>query len=188
MSFNPHTHAGCDSLAVSVPVIFIVSIHTPTQGVTEIVADCGQRYYVSIHTPTQGVTITPHIMTSSPLCFNPHTHAGCDFRNDPNYQPTDVSIHTPTQGVTYNRDYFADWLCFNPHTHAGCDFRVVVITTTALSFNPHTHAGCDFSKRKLIIKNRCFNPHTHAGCDLAALAAIFQIFVSIHTPTQGVTL
>ena len=34
MSFNPHTHAGCDSVFDSVQFDQLVSIHTPTQGVT----------------------------------------------------------------------------------------------------------------------------------------------------------
>ena len=35
---------------------------------------------------------------------------------------------------------------------------------------------------------RSFNPHTHAGCDPVNTAAYTRIKVSIHTPTQGVTL
>ena len=34
------------------------------------------------------------------LCFNPHTHAGCDLRYITVWVFKDVSIHTPTQGVT----------------------------------------------------------------------------------------
>ena len=60
------------------------------------------------------------------MCFNPHTHAGCDFVIIPLIRQVCVSIHTPTQGVTG-----AYWLLmlnrssFNPHTHAGCDFGVI---------------------------------------------------------------
>ena len=33
-----------------------------------------------------------------------------------------------------------------------------------------------------------FNPHTHAGCDYDRFAGEFpDAYVSIHTPTQGVT-
>ena len=34
LSFNPHTHAGCDISKYMLSRIWIVSIHTPTQGVT----------------------------------------------------------------------------------------------------------------------------------------------------------
>ena len=54
---------------------------------------------VSIHTPTQGVTnIT--IRTGSIHSFNPHTHAGCDNKTPEVFVIANVSIHTPTQGVT----------------------------------------------------------------------------------------
>ena len=54
---------------------------------------------VSIHTPTQGVTnIT--IRTGSIHSFNPHTHAGCDNFDLIDMFDFRVSIHTPTQGVT----------------------------------------------------------------------------------------
>ena len=35
---------------------------------------------------------------------------------------------------------------------------------------------------------RSFNPHTHAGCDQGTVPFDREIKVSIHTPTQGVTL
>ena len=108
-----------------------VSIHTPTQGVTQAPAispAASQQFQsthprrvwpssfsislcviiVSIHTPTQGVTAVGYFDLIS----------------------SKVSIHTPTQGVT------TVLLCllfsipgFNPHTHAGCDrgkdFKIV---------------------------------------------------------------
>ncbi len=56
-SLNPHTHAGCDFTIVKISGILLVSIHTPTQGVTSFTAVTLQVGEVSIHTPTQGVTI-----------------------------------------------------------------------------------------------------------------------------------
>ena len=55
--FNPHTHAGCDT----------VKRH------------CALNLLVSIHTPTQGVTWLPVALGLISPCFNPHTHAGCDI-------------------------------------------------------------------------------------------------------------
>ena len=54
-SFNPHTHAGCDSF-------------------TAVTLQVGE---VSIHTPTQGVTFGKGFIRGT-IGFNPHTHAGCD--------------------------------------------------------------------------------------------------------------
>ena len=98
--FNPHTHAGCDPTKLSNGANEIVSIHTPTQGVTIGGLDQQIKSKVSIHTPTQGVTRIIWISIYL-ICFNPHTHAGCDRRtcNIGNSKAA-VSIHTPTQGVT----------------------------------------------------------------------------------------
>ena len=54
--FNPHTHAGCDRFVNCSSDVDIVSIHTPTQGVTQSTVMDGMTDEVSIHTPTQGVT------------------------------------------------------------------------------------------------------------------------------------
>ena len=76
--FNPHTHAGCDDVTVYFSVSAKVSIHTPTQGVTQSITSTKLIKIVSIHTPTQGVTL-----------YNLIERAAIA-----------VSIHTPTQGVT----------------------------------------------------------------------------------------
>ena len=122
---------------------------------------------VSIHTPTQGVTREPNLF-KMPVCrFNPHTHAGCDVVKKRLHNKSQVSIHTPTQGVT--------------------DFRTI-LPRCQQGFNPHTHAGCDY----IVVMYQCaiksFNPHTHAGCDLGWEERFPKIHVSIHTPTQGVTM
>ena len=120
-----------------------VSIHTPTQGVTQDKHLQLNYGIVSIHTPTQGVTSQKYIYHIS-WGFNPHTHAGCDiacvnstalqgrfqsthprrvWRNSESLrQRNSVSIHTPTQGVTYSTlNNYLTGRSFNPHTHAGCD-------------------------------------------------------------------
>ena len=144
--------------------LVIVSIHTPTQGVTTSImypaqasqfqsthprrvwpfctfAMCSE--YVSIHTPTQGVTIPCPVWR------------GCII----------VSIHTPTQGVT-----------------------------TILSIMPRLILFQSTHPRRVWLKGGLeherelrFNPHTHAGCDISVLPWYTSINVSIHTPTQGVT-
>ena len=56
---------------------------------------------VSIHTPTQGVTRRFEWEVCGTGCFNPHTHAGCDHLISDKILAIRVSIHTPTQGVTH---------------------------------------------------------------------------------------
>ena len=120
--FNPHTHAGCDTIKILRKWILRVSIHTPTQGVTPSTIEDEYPYGVSIHTPTQGVTLFKMENSESCNCFNPHTHAGCDCRRDAGFMQQ--------QG-------------FNPHTHAGCDPGAGSSGVYPVCFNPHTHAGCD---------------------------------------------
>ena len=76
--FNPHTHEGCDSIYNSLSFCDLVSIHTPTKGVTDSVKASSGFTRVSIHTPTKGVTA---FLLNRP-------YISC------------VSIHTPTKGVT----------------------------------------------------------------------------------------
>ena len=78
LSFNPHTHAGCDLGYGYDSTALRVSIHTPTQGVTDFFRCLVLSVYVSIHTPTQGVTRPTRLVLILIVSFNPHTHAGCD--------------------------------------------------------------------------------------------------------------
>ena len=99
----------------------MVSIHTPTQGVTHIIRHLSKcLWFQSTHPRrvwlevAQGVELFHVFQSTHPRrvwlnhlttitiakCFNPHTHAGCDTDKTTNSIHTKVSIHTPTQGVT----------------------------------------------------------------------------------------
>ena len=124
-----------------------VSIHTPTQGVTHL--RLPQRLipmFQSTHPRRvwqkwNALLLKVRLFQSTHprrvwhrgwheqipmLCFNPHTHAGCDRMEILENVLSIVSIHTPTQGVTvWTQPYTYRTFCFNPHTHAGCDGRFV---------------------------------------------------------------
>ena len=78
VSFNPHTHAGCDSVQQrEQPILQGFNPHTHAG------CDTSKGFQirlsiVSIHTPTQGVTFCCEFITDEVNRFNPHTHAGCD--------------------------------------------------------------------------------------------------------------
>ena len=55
-------------------------------------------------------------------------------------------------------------------------------------FIPHTHEGCDITSTTMPTSFLGFNPHTHEGCDSLVLKANNWSYVSIHTPTKGVTI
>ncbi len=151
--FNPHSHAGSDFNEFEQQQLDIsISIHTPTQGVTEKQLADQQKIIISIHTPTQGVTrvrtggglsgnyFNPHSHAGSDfqpvkssfafLHFNPHSHAGSDCLPSDLVCLVEISIHTPTQGVTsVLRPVSPFCPDFNPHSHAGSDqaVRCVII-------------------------------------------------------------
>ena len=78
-----------------------ISIHTPTKGVTLIIAVILYKHYISIHTPTKGVTKDREIEPPQVHDFNPHSHEGSDYDQQEYINSfADISIHTPTKGVT----------------------------------------------------------------------------------------
>ena len=209
-SFNPHTHTGCDRLDSLCCNEWLVSIHTPIQGVTLSGKQGFRLLLVSIHTPIQGVTQGGERPTSPHQCFNPHTHTGCDLTPADYFDGrivsihtpiqgvtsqqcklivlSQVSIHTPIQGVTYpDLQRFLKRLRFNPHTHTGCDCLLAMIRQQVACFNPHTHTGCDTVSAETLKLAISFNPHTHTGCDYSSPYTPLLYPVSIHTPIQGVT-
>ncbi len=142
--------------------------------------------------------------------FNPHSHAGSDWRwYKCQYQKSN----------------------FNPHSHAGsdspcirpcCQLRKFQSTLPRREwhwrrgvpsgrnhFNPHSHAGSDETGKSRHCGNGIsihtptqgvtgqgwnywqyyhdFNPHSHAGSDQVPIQWPLLFLISIHTPTQGVT-
>ena len=101
-NFNPHSHEGSDVFVASAGSLpNIISIHTPTKGVTNMPFQFIVNYIISIHTPTKGVTIVKNV---------------CECLSG-------ISIHTPTKGVTTRLVYFVELINnFNPHSHEGSDW------------------------------------------------------------------
>ena len=165
-----------------------VSIHTPTKGVTFV------RLMLMLHlvfqsTHPRRVWLSNKVVLKLTICFNPHTHEGCDL---------------------YYDIFIWNSVGFNPHTHEGCDILLVPSPLNVEEFQS-THprrvwpARCQVSLsnsmfqsthprrvwRKYILFNlsvKGFNPHTHEGCDVGHISSRHRTdFVSIHTPTKGVT-
>ena len=68
--FNPHSHAGSDGSISEVEVeAEVISIHTPTQGVTGQDVETVTSLLISIHTPTQGVTALGHVIDREGVQF-----------------------------------------------------------------------------------------------------------------------
>ena len=209
-SFNPHTHEGCD-----VPHQLrrrpqhLVSIHTPTKGVTWIISIPLEKmlfqsthprrvwrrlrvfiqpYNVSIHTPTKGVTALHVLWSGSGQSFNPHTHEGCDLST------LFLSLSLLMFQSTHPRRVWriaalrqATALQFQS-THPRRVWLISQLLMQSLILFQSTHprrVWPSLFRTKTYIK--CFNPHTHEGCDGAKTKATNASNVSIHTPTKGVT-
>ena len=64
---------------------------------------------------------------------------------------------------------------------------MVYLIQISVCFNPHTHTGCDSEHANVPRPYQGFNPHTHTGCDEVLHDERSRLYVSIHTPIQGVT-
>ena len=141
--FNPHTHAGCDTNSPDIGTDGLVSIHTPTQGVTSKSGYGVTSHHVSIHTPTQGVTFS--IRNKTVLLQFQSTHPRRVWL---------VSVFCPLLVFLFQSTHPRRvWLL------------IFVISITTYRFQS-THPRRVW-RLKMIHHNRCkrFNPHTHAGCD-----------------------
>ena len=100
LSFNPHTHAGCDIDSWHKERGFKFQSTHPRR-VWRCKRAYRQRYF---------------------QCFNPHTHAGCDHGHHALRSITGLFQSTHPRRVWRADEEKLEWLrSFNPHTHAGCD-------------------------------------------------------------------
>ena len=185
--FNPHTYMRCDASDKDFWPCRLVSIHTPTWGVTwNKTNEWNSPKFQSTHLHE----VWLHLFLSSRpfLCFNPHTYMRCD-----------VFLHP----------YDCYTICFNPHTYMRCDvvrslrtrrFRVSIHTPTwGVTGNrsilrlfkwvfqsTHLHEVWRWRDKRPEAK-ACFNPHTYMRCDSEYHQIEEDYSVSIHTPTWGVT-
>ena len=168
---------------------FLVSIHTPTWGVTRTTYKITNSIKVSIHTPTWGVT-----------------------QNAQKRQSTvEVSIHTPTWGVTHEaaekrllnllfqsthlHEVWQHCLCLviselmvsiHTPTWGVTMFHCFWISITKVSIHTPTW-GVTLNRIAISDGSYSFNPHTYMRCDQNFWVQIGVNIVSIHTPTWGVT-
>ena len=108
---------------VWLPLIFhisyslLVSIHTPTKGVTyEHVGIDRTLLFQSTH-PRRVWQRSTESTVETVESFNPHTHEGCDANLTKHLQYQRVSIHTPTKGVTQYGDESAAAISTFQSTH-----------------------------------------------------------------------
>ena len=144
----------------------IISIHTPTQGVTDFDPSFLMFHVFQSTLPRrewQGLywNYFYHVWFQSTLprrewpiindpsnlrlYFNPHSHAGSDANDEKcvyaiwGFQSTLPRREWRDLSGNFN----AIWNDFNPHSHAGSDFVMFKKDAHSFDFNPHSHAGSD---------------------------------------------
>ena len=170
---------------------------------------CGIFLFQSTH-PRRVWLRFRHCLKESLTCFNPHTHAGCDRSGRFTLCCSmDVSIHTPTQGVTTLAAVNSRNPRVSIHTPTQGVTQAEVWKVWHRSFNPHTHAGCDTGRSLESLAQEFQSTHPRrvwpSASTYIASVSMFQSThprrvwletptgsscqpVSIHTPTQGVTV
>ena len=164
-----------------------VSIHTPTRGVTtgfsralsitwfqsthlrevwlrEHHAKALNALFQSTHLREVWQPLAPS--ASKIASFNPHTYERCDFPEDviPNISAWFQSTHL--------REVWPS---------------LIAVSIPVTCFNPHTYERCDTSATGKPVAISSFNPHTYERCDYILPHTFLIWYVSIHTPTRGVT-
>ena len=101
--FNPHSHEGSDRFEqIRATSDMIISIHTPTRGVTRFLL-ANASFLIFQSTLPRGEWHRMGKRKSLFKYFNPHSHEGSDLWGTLQANNKNISIHTPTRGVTYLR-------------------------------------------------------------------------------------
>ena len=120
--------------------------------------------------------------------FNPHTHAGCDLYKGQRDLYDTLFQSTHPRRVWPRRDS-PSWVrsAFqSTHPRRVWPTLNAVAVTDSMFQSTHPRRVWHQSEEIRYLVSG-FNPHTHAGCDSRYLFNICWAWVSIHTPTQGVT-
>ena len=165
-SFNPHTHEGCDIRVAYEGRIIVVSIHTPTKGVTSYWYRLLRCFVVSIHTPTKGVTCTS-CLNSMPNKFQ----------------------STHPRRVWLNARMFTRTMPMFQSTHPRRVWRFVPISIVLRDGFQSTHPRRVWLNARMFTRTMPMFQSTHPRRVWLVVRMVNHSFivVSIHTPTKGVT-
>ena len=165
LCFNPHTYMRCDSRQSNhVAITPCFNPHTYMR--------CDSLWL---------------ILPLSHFRFNPHTYMRCDVDYILDLYGGGVSIHTPTWGVTLRCvPAMMSGRFQSTHLHEVWP-PLSNLASAPSGFNPHTYMRCDLSTSTGSKAKSSFNPHTYMRCDSRVIRKTIKLWVSIHTPTWGVT-
>ena len=202
--FNPRAHAGRDQNSFNEVTAYLISIHAPTRGATDMVITSGHKRTISIHAPTRGATV---IYTYEPKAgaFQSTRPRGARraYRSATplmsGFQSTRprgarraarflirvsiyISIHAPTRGATtrYCRTTPRSRISIHAPTR-GATATSSPRIGCCVNFNPRAHAGrdCGFIQPAIVL-----SISIHAPTPKRSGA---PVGISIHAPTRGAT-
>ena len=159
-SFNPHTYMRCDfPVLLSRIANTIVSIHTPTWGVTEANAQKAvAEWFQSTH-----LHEVWHFMALNrryDVGFNPHTYMRCDKTN------------ATSMGV---------WKSFNPHTYMRCDTWLLSRCLNQKFQSTHLHEVWQVLNKRFLPNRKFQSTHLHeVWLRSRGFAALKDLFQSTH--------
>ena len=165
--FNPHSHEGSDEIYRTLREYKVISIHTPTKGVTGVMEIMVMLVMISIHTPTKGVTGFKSGLNELLGDFNPHSHEGSDTMAEYLAVSAQISIHTPTKGVTTTLGYqlCAQHISIHTPTKGVTGVSILGVAGSYISIHTPTK-GVTKHTQNLFKVTTNFNPHSHEGSDI----------------------
>ena len=131
-------------VVISIPPSERISIHAPTRGATQGIAEECKYSGISIHAPTRGATFMPMLKNYLDKDFNPRSHEGSDdYANiDQGGDPTFQSTLPRGERLTTNA-WFIFIFLFQSTLPRGERLTLMTLPSISYYFNPRSHEGSD---------------------------------------------
>ena len=157
---------------------------------TTRVLNAKQANIISIHTPTRGVTLPPRQIPGANIHFNPHSHKGSDCIQDFPLRLSDQFQSTLPQGEWQKTCYERKTdIYFNPHSHKGSDKYRFLHRVTSNLFQSTLPQGEWRTTADILFLCCVFQSTLPQGEWRRSYFGVSPPQrISIHTPTRGVTV
>ena len=148
-------------------ILFVISTHTLTWSVTNIVINFRYAFKISTHTLTWSVTHIWRNLQTYKGVFQLTRSRGAWLASSTDLAtPATISTHTLTWSVTVIFFIFVEYVQnFNSHAHVERDASQRCIRTTTKNFNSHAHVERDHPYYTTSCNNNNFNSHAHVERD-----------------------
>ena len=187
--FNPRTHTGCDTDLSPRAVNDGRFQSTHPHGVRRNGGRTAlQAFLVSIHAPTRGATQLCDQDNVRAERFNPRTHTGCDLATGVIAHNLKVSIHAPTRGATERWYAIHDGITVSIHAptrDATRDFGSIC-NLLRVSIHAPTRGATRIIASNLVNRGVSIHAPTRGATSYDIVLGDFNK-VSIHAPTRGAT-